>query len=96
MNIRIEVLSGPLDGKIFNITRSSDIGRDPASPVSLPLDRFLSRRHARILVADPECFLEDLESRNGTLIRGELLKGRVLLANGDRFRAGQTVLEVTW
>jgi len=96
MNIRLEVLSGPFDGKIFTITKSSDIGRDPAAPLSLPLDRFLSRRHARILVAEPECFLEDLDSTNGTFIKDDRLKGRIILSNGDRFKVGQTVLEIAW
>jgi len=96
MNVRIEVMNGPLDGQDFIITRSSDIGRDPSTPISLPFDKYLSRRHARILVAEPECFLEDLSSTNGTFIRGERLHGRILLKNGEIFTAGRTMLKIEW
>lgn len=96
MKIRLEVLSGPTDGEIHNLKGSISIGRDKSNELALPWDKFISRRHARILVAEPECFLEDLGSTNGTFINGERLKGRIVLSNGQIFRVGRTWLQIEW
>lgn len=96
VTITLEVLGGPMDGQTFTITRSSDIGRDEASPIALPQDPFVSRRHARILVAEPECFLEDFNSTNGTFVGPDQLKGRILLANGQEFKVGKTRMIAQW
>jgi len=96
MNIRIEVISGPMDGQNFSFTKSVTIGRDTKSEIPLPLDKFVSRAHARILVAEPECFLEDLNSTNGTFVGGKQLKGRTVLDRGGQFKVGKTWLEIIW
>jgi DNA-binding winged helix-turn-helix (wHTH) protein len=48
----------------------------------------VSRRHARISIVDEEAALEDLESRNGTFVRGERVTSAVKLQNGDRIELG--------
>lgn len=45
-----------------------------------------SRKHARLLLADGNYWLEDLGSSNGTFINGSRITGRVRLASGDRLR----------
>ncbi|MDO4490637.1 MAG: DUF6382 domain-containing protein [Lachnospiraceae bacterium] len=46
----------------------------------------VSRNHARIIIRGDQCFLADLNSRNGTRINGVLLKPQEeqLLSDGDR------------
>jgi len=96
MQVTLEVLGGPWDGKIFTFSRSSDIGRDDTADISIPLDKFISRRHARILVAEPECFLDDLGSTNGTVFEGRRLTRRGILSPGDLFKVGHTWVEINW
>ena len=96
MKVKLEVMSGPMDGKVYNFTKSVDIGRDESNPVSLPMDRYVSRRHARILVAEPECFLEDMGSTNGTFVDGCRLKGRIPIEKKKLFLVGKTWLEIDW
>jgi pSer/pThr/pTyr-binding forkhead associated (FHA) protein len=96
MRISIEVASGPTDGELFSFKSSFGIGRDKSNELALPLDRFISRRHARILAAEPECFLEDLGSTNGTFVNNERLHGRIVLKNGQIFRVGRTWLQIEW
>jgi len=96
MKVNLELLSGPLDGEIFNFTKTIDIGRDNTCEVPIPVDKFISRRHARILVVEPECFLEDMESTNGTFINDERLRGRIVLQNGQVFRVGKTWMQINW
>jgi pSer/pThr/pTyr-binding forkhead associated (FHA) protein len=45
-----------------------------------------SRKHARLMLADGNYWLEDLGSSNGTFINGSRITGRVRLATGDRLR----------
>jgi pSer/pThr/pTyr-binding forkhead associated (FHA) protein len=52
----------------------------------------VSRRHARISVADGRAALEDLDSRNGTFVRGERVTSRINLVNGDRIELGSLVV----
>lgn len=48
----------------------------------------VSRHHARITVASTGVTLEDLESRNGTFLRGQRIAGPVVLSDGDEVRLG--------
>jgi DNA-binding winged helix-turn-helix (wHTH) protein len=66
----------------------SFIGRSPGVTIQIPDDR-VSRRHARLRVGAAGATLEDLDSRNGTFLRGERIRGEVPLVDGDEIRIGQ-------
>ena len=51
-------------------------------------DPLVSRRHARILVAAEGATLEDLGSKNGTLLNGQRITGTALLADSDEIGLG--------
>ena len=63
------------------------IGRDPASDVWLDVAG-VSRRHARIIVGDHDASLEDLGSKNGTMVRDERLRRTVALQDGASITFG--------
>jgi pSer/pThr/pTyr-binding forkhead associated (FHA) protein len=67
------------------------LGRDPDAAVWIDLNS-VSRRHARVVVADEVARLEDLGSRNGTLVNGERISSPTPLANGDRIKIGAASL----
>lgn len=94
MNVQLEVLSGPLDGHIYQFNSTSDIGRE--GKLKLAVDRFVSRRHAIVEIAGVIVTLEDLESTNGTFIDDQRVQGRVELKNGKTFRIGRTWLQIRW
>lgn len=92
----LEVLSGPLDGKTWPFEREITIGRDEAvAQACLALDRYVSRRHARLRNDDGAICLTDLRSRNGTRLNGKPVTGDVALPLGVPFMVGRTVLRVT-
>ena len=49
----------------------------------------VSRQHARINISDGEVTLEDLESKNGTFVRGERISVERRLRDGDQIRLGR-------
>jgi DNA-binding winged helix-turn-helix (wHTH) protein len=63
------------------------IGRDPASTVWLDVPG-VSRRHARIVIDRGVASIEDLESKNGTTLREQLVTGPSPLLDGDRIQVG--------
>jgi DNA-binding winged helix-turn-helix (wHTH) protein len=67
------------------------LGRDPDVTVWIDLNS-VSRRHARVVVTDEVALLEDLGSRNGTLVNGEPVTSPRPLANGDRIKIGAASL----
>jgi DNA-binding winged helix-turn-helix (wHTH) protein len=63
------------------------IGRDPACSIHIE-SAGVSRRHARILIEGRNAWLEDMGSKNGTLIGGEEVTRRTALRDGDEIRVG--------
>ena len=51
-------------------------------------DPLVSRRHALLTVGDGGVTLEDLQSRNGVIVNGQKISGRVGLNAGDRILIG--------
>jgi pSer/pThr/pTyr-binding forkhead associated (FHA) protein len=92
----LEVLSGPLDGKTWRFEREITIGRDDAvADACIALDRYVSRKHARLRIDDDSILLTDLDSRNGTKLNGQPVAGDVALPVGTPFIVGRTALRVT-
>ncbi len=69
------------------------IGRDPGAAVSID-DRSVSRRHARIFVADESATLEDLGSKNGTFLHAKRVEAAVPLSDGDKLKVGSVALTI--
>jgi hypothetical protein len=74
--------SGPLNGQRWNLDRSVVIGRESGCEVMIP-NRMVSRFHARITPTGAGIVLEDLGSKNGTHLNGELVTSQVVLQDGD-------------
>jgi hypothetical protein len=68
------------------------IGRSPSIEVSLA-DETVSAVHARIWRKEDRWWLEDLDSRNGTLLNQIPVQRRTILCTGDRIRLGRILLE---
>lgn len=63
------------------------IGREPTCAVCIN-DPSVSRGHARIVVEDGRVTLEDLNSKNGTQVMGQIIKVATILKDGDEVEFG--------
>jgi len=67
------------------------LGRDAEAAVWID-SLAASRRHARIVVSGSEAVLEDLDSKNGTILNGRLLEKPAALKDGDRIEIASATL----
>ena len=78
--------SGPLNGLNWNISDSLTVGRGLECDVIVN-DRQVSRVHARIKrTKSNETLLEDLDSKNGTYLNGEIINKPMALKDGDEIK----------
>ena len=85
----LRLSTGPLAGKVLEVTANFRIGRHPFNEVSLG-DPGVSRYHCWILYRDGSLSVEDLASANGTYVNGERIRARRELKTGDKIRVGTT------
>ncbi|HUV27128.1 MAG TPA: FHA domain-containing protein [Anaerolineales bacterium] len=74
--------SGPLNGQRWMIRESLVVGRDAGCDVMIP-SRRVSRNHARLTVTGTGTSIEDLGSKNGTHLNGDMLSNPEILKDGD-------------
>jgi serine/threonine protein kinase len=87
---RLLIEKGPDRGRSIALSanESVSIGRDSTATFALK-DSMTSRIHFRIEFRDGDYWLVDLESMNGTLLNGQMVKESKLIA-GDLIKAGDT------
>jgi pSer/pThr/pTyr-binding forkhead associated (FHA) protein len=84
----------PLEpGKTYPLKRLTTLGRAPTSTIILP-DGFASLDHARIVLRGDRWWLEDRDSRNGTLVNHIPVKEPIVLSTGDVITVGSVTLRV--
>lgn len=91
---QLVVLQGerPARGERFILSsKTITMGRDPENELVLS-DQFASGQHARIIIMNGGYWIEDLGSRNGTLLNRERIAAVAPLQPGDRIEVGDTVL----
>lgn len=89
----LKVIAGPNSGAEFALQRGATyiVGKDPHLCDIVFQDLSVSRQHARLIVDDDnQVFIEDLSSRNGVLINGELASLRQQLSPQDLVALGTT------
>jgi sigma-B regulation protein RsbU (phosphoserine phosphatase) len=86
----------PADGDRFEFAVETDviIGRSNLAEVTIS-DRFLSRRHARLFRDGDDWLIEDLGSRNGTLVNGVKISAPTAVGPGDVIGVSASILEVS-
>lgn len=90
---QIRVTTGDAAGTAFPVDQQVVIGRGAAADISLT-DPGISRRHARLVATSDGWVLSDLQSANGTFVRGRRVVEPLLLRTGDRFAVGSVELEL--
>ncbi|NLW51604.1 MAG: protein kinase [Candidatus Brocadiaceae bacterium] len=98
MNPRLRVDVGRQVGFEYEIppkeeTEAVWLGRGGFCQIRLA-DNQLSRRHSQFSFCDGVLYVEDLGSKNGTLVNGEPVRDRLAIKDGDRITVGSHELVV--
>jgi serine phosphatase RsbU (regulator of sigma subunit) len=89
---RLLVESGSEAGQVFPLRADSvTIGRSASATIQIA-DKRVSRHHVLFQRYNDDYTVEDLGSKNGSLVNNNVLVGRVRLKIGDRVQVGDTVL----
>ncbi|MCX7680988.1 MAG: FHA domain-containing protein [Anaerolineae bacterium] len=67
----------------------TSLGRAPDNTVCIQ-DQFASAHHALLIWREKQWWLEDRDSRNGTLLNGERIHGPTVVCSGDVIEVGRT------
>src|SRR6476660_7445074 len=77
------VINGSCPGPLVELAGERMVmGRHPSCQIVLD-NAAVSRNHAQILESHGTYFLEDLRSRNGTLLNGQKIQGRTEIRDKD-------------
>ncbi len=93
MPVYLVIKRGPDKGKKISIEKDEMvIGRDRSADIALN-DQTISRGHCRLCVNDGNYYIEDLQSKNKTIINGRVLEPEVKhpLGCDDEVTIGETV-----
>ncbi len=82
MTPKLVTISGPLQGKAYQLEKEIVIGRDPSNFICIN-EQWISRQHCLIRKEDEKLKIVDLGSHNGTFVNGVPVKER-FLEHGDR------------
>ncbi len=94
MEMRLRVESGKNAGQEVRIPgKSFVIGRGDDCQLRAGSD-MISRRHCELIVQDSYAAVRDLNSRNGTFVNGEQIKGEVKVNSGDKLKIGPLEFEI--
>ncbi len=91
-----ELVIRNIDGKTVAVPLDRDrisLGRSSANELCYPDDAGLSRQHLALIRSGADWFVEDLGSKNGTLLNGKRVEKRAAFSPGDRISAGHLTIE---
>jgi len=78
------------EARIYPLSEGENyVGRDASCDVVIDAPG-VSRRHARIVLMDGNAVIEDLQSKNGTRVRGDRIDALTEINDGDQIHFGWT------
>ena len=75
-------------GVAFPLQPVTSIGRSPANTISIP-DTYASAHHTLLTWREGQWWLQDRDSRNGTLLNDVSVETATVLSSGDELRFGR-------
>jgi PAS domain-containing protein len=92
---KLVVVAGKLRGEEYELQDGENIlGRDPSVDIHLDVDG-VSKKHLSVNVKDDSCYVEDLNSSNGTFLNSKAVK-RATVKNGDKIALPDTIIQVVF
>lgn len=81
-------------GEKYHLRPLTSIGRSPTNGIVIK-DDFASSEHSMVSLKDGRWWLEDRNSRNGTLLNGERVSTATIVTDGDIISIGHTHFKIS-
>lgn len=81
------------EGTVFALQPVTSIGRAPTNTITIP-DSYASAQHALLTLKEGQWWLEDRDSRNGTLLNSARINEATVVSAGDIIGIGRTELKL--
>ena len=91
--VLLDHVDGMRDGDVFALKPFTSIGRAPSNTIELP-DTYCSAEHALIVWRNNQWWLEDRDSRNGTMLNDVPVDDPAVIGGGDVIRMGRVRLRL--
>ena len=92
----LSVVEGPLTGSHMDVSQLESVTLGRSQDVDFVLgDDYASSRHARLFRRGSDWFVEDLESRNGTIVGGYRIDQPERVQVGTDIKLGGTTVRLT-
>lgn len=82
-----------LTGENYPLLPMTTIGRSPTNSITIK-DSFASAEHALVIMRNGQWWLEDRQSRNGTMLNGAPINQPVVITHGDVIGIGNLSFRV--
>lgn len=89
----LEIVGSDGTSREVPLSAPLEVGRDPAAGLVLD-DQLVSRLHVRLTPGAEQVTIEDLGSRNGTVVNGTAIEAPTVAGPGDRVVVGETTIVV--
>ena len=91
MRVVLQIVDGPDSGRrmLLRSRHELRVGRTSWAEFVCEHDTKMSRIHFKVVTDSVGCYVEDLDSSNGTFLNGRAILDE-LLASGDRVEIGET------
>jgi len=89
--VLLDHVDGMRDGDAFALKPFTSIGRAPSNTIELP-DSYCSAEHALVVWRNNQWWLEDRDSRNGTMLNDAPVDVPAVVGAGDVIRMGRVRL----
>ncbi len=80
-------------GTAFPLQPVTSVGRSPSNTIPIP-DTYASAQHALLTWREGQWWLEDRDSRNGTLLNGVRINNPTVVSAGDVIGVGRAQLKL--
>lgn len=84
----LEGIDGLDSGTAYTLKAYTSLGRADSNTIELP-DTYCSAEHALVVWRNKRWWLEDRDSRNGTLLNGQAVETPTVIGSGDEIRFGR-------
>jgi len=87
--MKIFLIELPSKREVEILSETTFLGRTDDNQISIK-NSIVSKKHCKIFIKENDCYIEDLSSKNGTYLNGDIIDTETILKNNDMISLGKS------